>query len=97
MEAGIYRTYHAEFPASRPGSYTAVLYSQGVPLIRLPLYYNGLMQGLPTDALTDWTEYRSRSFVSVPAGNLFLILFFLSSLLVTWWARNPKWLKRSGR
>ena len=97
MAAGIYRTYHAEFPASRPGSYTAVLYSQGVPLIRLPLYYNGLMQGLPTDALAAWTEYRSRSFVSVPAGNLFLILFFLSSLLVTWWARNPKWLKRSSR
>ena len=97
MEAGIYRTYHAEFPANRPGSYTAVLYSQGVPLIRLPLYYNGLMQGLPTDALTALTEYRSGSFVSVPAGNIFLVLFFLSSLLVTWWARNPKWLRRSSR
>ena len=95
MEAGIYRTYHAEFPASRPGSYTAVLYSQGVPLARLPLYYNGLMQGLPTDALTAWNEYRKLSFVSVPAGNLFLLLFFLSSLLVTWWARNPKSLERN--
>jgi hypothetical protein len=95
MEAGIYRTYHSEFPASRPGFYTAVLYSQGVPLLRVPLYYNASMQGLPTDALLAWTAYRRRAFASLPAGNLFLILFFLSSLLVTWWTRNPKWLGSS--
>jgi Mg-chelatase subunit ChlD len=95
MEAGIYRTYHSEFPASGPGFYTAILYSQGTPLIRVPLYYNAIMQGLPTDALLAWTAYRRRAFASLPAGNLFLVLFFLSSLLVTWWARNPKWLGSS--
>ncbi|UCF99236.1 MAG: VWA domain-containing protein [Spirochaetaceae bacterium] len=95
MEAGIYQTYHAELPATLPGSYTAVLYSQGAPLIRIPLYYNASMQGLPTDALEAWVEYRSRSFVYLPAGNLYFVLFFLSSLLVTWWARNPKWSRRS--
>lgn len=95
MESGIFQTYHAEFPATRSGLYTAVLYSQGVPLARVPLYYNGEMEGLPADALTAWTNHRTRRFVSLPAGNLFLILFFLSSLMVTWWSRNPKSIRRS--
>jgi hypothetical protein len=95
MEAGVFQTYHTEFPASRPGSYTAVLYSQGAPVFRIPLYYNALMQGLPTDVLQAWTEYRRRSVASLPAGNFYLILFFLCSVFVTLLARNPKWLGSS--
>ena len=88
MRPGPFQTFHAELPVSRPGPYTAVLYSQGAAVLRLPLYFNGLMEGLSTAAPRALALYRGRAFVCRPAGNLFLILFFLCSVAGTWLARR---------
>jgi uncharacterized protein YegL len=88
MKPGPFQTYHAEFSISRPDLYTAVLYSQGAPINRLPVYFNGLMEGLSADAPRELLRYRSRAFLSVPPGNLFLVLFFLASVASTWLARR---------
>jgi hypothetical protein len=88
MRPGPFQTWQAEFPVSRPGLYTAVFYSQGAPIQRLPIYFNGLLEGLSTDAPRELLRYRARAFVSVPAGNLFLVLFFLASVAATWLARR---------
>jgi uncharacterized protein YegL len=89
MQAGPFQTYHAEFPVSSAGSSTVVLYSQGVPFARIPVYYNGLMEGLPADAAEAAAQYRVQPLVLHRPGGLYLILFFLASVAVTWWGRNP--------
>ena len=75
-------------PLSRPGPYTAVLHSQGAAVLRLPLQFNGLMEGLSTAAPRALALYQSPAFILRPAGNLFLILFFLASVAATWLARR---------
>jgi len=46
------------------------------------------MEGLSTAAPRALALYRGRAFVCRPAGNLFLILFFLCSVAGTWLARR---------
>ena len=88
MRPGPFATFHAELPLSRAGTYTALLYSQGAPIARLPIYFNGLMEGLSTASPRALQRFRVRPFLSLPAGNLFLILFFLASVAGTWLARR---------
>jgi len=88
LEPGAFHTYHAELPVAWPGAYTAVIYSQGVPQTRIPVYYNGVMEGRQTDAPRELSSFKPKAFVFLPAGNLFLILFFLASVAATWLARR---------
>jgi len=89
LEAGAFRTWHAELPVAAPGAYTAVLYSQGAPRLRFPIQYNGLMEGRQADAPRELRNYRPQWFVLLPAGNFLLVCFFLASVAVTWLARRP--------
>lgn len=88
LQRGAFRTCHAELALSEPGPYTAVVFSRGVPRLRLPVYYNGVMEGRQSDAARELLRYRPAAFVLLPAGNFLLVCFFLASVAVTWLARR---------
>ncbi|MBN2552794.1 MAG: VWA domain-containing protein [Spirochaetales bacterium] len=88
LAAGSFLTYSTEVPLSRPGRYTGILYSRGAPLTRIPLYFNGNMEGGDTESILALQTYKSRSFRALPAGRLYLVLFFLASIAVTFFSRQ---------
>jgi hypothetical protein len=88
LEPGSFSTYSAGVPLYHPGRYTAILLSRGTPFIRFPLYFNGNMEGEITDSRIELQSYQTRFFRALPAGRLYLIVFFLTSILVTFLSRQ---------
>ena len=96
LDAGSFMTYSASLPLSRPGRYTAILYSGGVPLTRFPLHFNGNMDGQSTESQMAVTSYRARLFKTLSdredgkASRIYLVLFFLASVAVTFLSRQSR-------
>jgi hypothetical protein len=88
LEPGSLLTYSTSVPLSRPGRYTAILLSRGAPFVRFPLYFNGNMEGETTDSRIALQAYKTLFFRALPAGRLYLIIFFLTSIVVTLLSRQ---------
>ncbi len=88
LEPGSFRTYSTALTLPRPGRYTAVLYSRGVPFTRLPIYFNGNLEAQTTESRFALQAWKPRSFKALPAGRLYLVLFFILSVGVTYLSRR---------
>jgi hypothetical protein len=90
LDPGSFLTYSVSLPLSRAGRYTAVLHSRGAPLLRLPVYFNGSMEGQTTESRIALQVYNARFFRALPTSKLYLILFFLASITVTFLSRQTR-------
>lgn len=103
LDAGSLLTYSVSLPLSRPGRYTAILYSGGVPLTRFPLHFNGNMEGQSTESQLAVTLHRTRLFKNLPDGEagkasrIYLVLFFLASVAVTFLSRQSRRKRETGK
>ena len=88
LDPGSFLTYGLRFGLPDPGFYTAILYSRGEPLLRFPLYFNGNMEGQTTEAQGAPARLDRRIFKRLPIGLPYLLLFFLSSVAVTYFSRR---------
>ncbi len=97
LVAGSFLTYSASLPFTRPGRYTAILYSGAVPLTRFPLYFNGNMEGRSTEAHMALQSHKTRLFRSLPDSNVYLVLFFIASIAVTFLSRQSRGKAETGK
>jgi hypothetical protein len=87
---GSFLTYGASLPLSRAGGYSAILSSGGAPLARFPLFVNGTMEGQSTESRLALHNYRTRFFKALPTSDLYLVLFFIASVVVTLLSRQAR-------
>jgi hypothetical protein len=100
LNAGSFLTYSASLPLSRTGRYSAILYSGGVPLTRFPLFFNGNMEGQSTESHMALQTHRTRLFRSLPASKaskIYLVLFFIASIAVTFLSRQSRGKAETGK
>lgn len=88
FEPGSLLTYSTDVGLSRPGRYTAVLYSRGGPFIRFPVYFNGNMEGQTTESRLALAALKTRFLKTLPSARLYLVVFFLISIAVTFLSRG---------
>jgi hypothetical protein len=97
LRAGSFLTYGAAIPLNHRGHYTAILYSGGTPLTRFPLYFNGNMEGQTTESHLAPTRHKTLVFKLLRADRIYLVLFFLSSVAVTFLSRHGRLKTRRGK
>jgi Mg-chelatase subunit ChlD len=88
LQRGSFLTHSTGLTLARPGSYTAILYDRGVPFLRFPLYFNGIMEGQSTESHFALQRLQPRSFRAISSTWLYLVLFFISSVAVTFLSRR---------
>jgi len=88
LEPGSFLTYSGGLSLPHPGPYTAILYSRGVPFMRFPIYFNGNMEGQTTESRLASKDLKTRLFRALPTSRLYLVVFFIISVAVTFWSRG---------
>lgn len=97
LNPGSFLTYSASLPLSRSGLHAAVLYSGGAALTRFPLYVNGNMQGRSTESQMALQMHRTRWFRPAPGSRIYLVLFFIASVAVTFLSRQNRGKRQKGK
>jgi Mg-chelatase subunit ChlD len=88
LREGPLHLYSGAFAPPGSGEYTAVLYSRGEAFLRLPVFCNGTLEGRQTDAEALLQGWRPLAYRAIPASGLYLVLFFLSSVGLTFLSRR---------
>jgi len=87
-EPGSFLTYSSGLTLPHPGRYTTILYSRGVPFMRFPVYFNGNMEGQTTESRLASKDLKTRLFRALPTSRLYLVVFFIISVAVTFLSRR---------
>ena len=88
FEPGSFLTYSSGLTLPHPGRYTTILYSRGVPFMRFPVYFNGNMEGQTTESRLASKDLKTRLFRALPTSRLYLVVFFIISVAVTFLSRR---------
>ena len=88
LSRGGFHTFSASFELAETGEYIAQISSHGVSVSRIPFFFNGSWQGRDIDSVLALQRYRTRVFKSIQAEWVYLVIFFISSLYVTFRARR---------
>ena len=88
LSRGGFHTFSASFELAETGEYIAQISSHGVSVSRIPFFFNGSWQGRDIDSVLALQRYRTRVFKSIQAEWFYLVIFFISSLYVTFRARR---------
>ena len=90
LEPGSFQTYSASFKLTAVGLYTVILSSGGVPFTRFPFHFNGFLEGRGVEAELALARYTPAPFRVIRSRWVYLILFFLGSVYVTFRSRRSR-------